>query len=205
MATDDSSDPTGIASDLPAVDLVDVSLPPHVGARLAAFYDREEPFETAAEWVDVMERHLREEVGEIDPDTVMCTTPDGGHEVAVGEETRSYVCVLDPLAVPFLEGAPATVTSTAPAGDGTVTIRVGDGGVSVSPPGAVLSLGVGHDVADVEPTLEAAYEQLCAYTHAFASPAAYESWAAGVDASTTSLPAGRGVALAGALVEAVDV
>lgn len=188
----------------PELDLDSTRLPPHLGERLAAFYDRRQRLATAAEWVAVMERTLRRQVDELDPGTVMCTDPDGDHEVTVDGETRSYVCVLDPLAMPFLAGEPATVRSRTPLDEGEVTVAVQADGVDVTPADAVLSLGVGHGVADEEPTLEAAYAQLCAYTHAFASAGEYERWAATVDAATTSLSVRRGVGLARALVETID-
>lgn len=198
--------PTRFAPDRigPDLDLHAVALPPHLGERLSAFYDADERLATAADWVAVMERQVRAEVPDLDPETVLCTDPDGAHAVTVDGETRSYVCVLDPLAVPFLRGEPATVRSRTPADGAAVEIAVGEDGITARPPGAVLSLGAGHDVDDVEPTLSAAYEQLCAYTHAFASPGEYERWDATVNAATTSLPVERGVALARELVAAVD-
>lgn len=187
----------------PDLDLAAIALPPHLGVRLAAFYDLDDRPATAAEWVAVMERHVVDEVADPDPETVLCTAPNGDHAVAVGGEERSFVCVLDPMALAFFRGEPATVHSTTPLDRTDVTIDIAADGVTARPSGAVVSLGAGHGVADVEPTPGAAYEQLCRYTHAFASTDEYERWDATVDAATTDLSIAHGAALSRALARTV--
>lgn len=191
----------------PEVALSDVTFPPQVGDRLAAFYDSGDRITTAREWVDAMAAAVRDERGRAPTEADMCTDDDGAHAVAfggdTGEATTSYVCVLDPLIAIFLRGEPGTVRSTTPADEAEVTVEIAADGTTVNPRDAVFSFGVGHDVPDEAPTLRAAYGQLCAYTHAFASGEEYERWAAGVDAATTSLDPGTGVALARELAGAL--
>lgn len=191
----------------PELDLADVTFPPHVGDRLAAFYDRAERMTTAREWADAVAAAIRDERGRGPAEADMCTADDGAHAVAFdgdgGESSTSYVCVLDPLMAVFLRGEPGTVRSTTPADGAEVTFEIAEDGVTVDPRDAVLSFGVGHDVPESAPTLEAAYGQLCAYGHAFAAGEEYERWAAGVDAATTTLAPGTGVALARELARAV--
>lgn len=182
----------------PELNLEDVRLPPHVGGRLAAFYGRERRLETAQEWADAVDDAIRAEQGRPATEADMCTAADGAHTVAFPDATQSFVCVLDPLMTVFLRNEPGTVRSTTPADGATVEIDITADGVAVDPAEAVFSLGVGQ--TDGDPTLNAAYGQLCAYTHAFASPDEYERWAASVDAATTSLTPALGVGLVRELV-----
>ena len=181
----------------PDVDLTAVSLPSDVGERLATFYEREERISDAQEWADVMTAAIREETGRAPNEMDMCVAGGGSHSVAFIDETLSYVCVLDPLIAVFLRGEPGTIRSETPDGN-EVVIDVSRDGVTATPADAVLSVGVGD--ADREPTFEAAYGELCAYTHAFESTAAYERWDGRVDATTAQLSVSDGLALARGLV-----
>lgn len=191
MATN-TLDGTRIGPDL---DLADVPIPPHVGDRLAAFYGRGERIADAREWADAADEAIRAEKGRGGTEADMCTAADGPHSVEFAEESRSYVCVLDPLIAVFLRGKPGTVRSETPEDGAAVAIDVDGSGATASPEDAVVSFGVGHDAPEDDPTLEAAYGQVCAYTHVFASAAEYERWAAGVEASTTSYSVETGLAL----------
>lgn len=181
----------------PKIDLAEITLPPHVGARLAALYGRDRRFATADEWAAAVRETSRAALDRTPTVEDLCYADDGRHAIEVGEETHSFVCVLDPLVVPFIRSEPATVHSTTPIEDATVTFDVGTDGLSVDPDGAVVSLGVARDVDGDEPmTPERVYRETCPYVHAFESPAEYEAWADGVDAATTSVPAATGVAIA---------
>jgi hypothetical protein len=197
---DDDDDGIG-----PRLTLDEVAIPPHVGEPLAAFYDREGRIETVREWADAAEAAIRTERDRAPAEADMCVAADGPHAVEFADETISYVCVLDPLIAVFLHARPGTVRSETPEDGAEVAVEIDADGATATPADAVVSVGVGRDGPEDEPTLEGAYGQLCAYTHVFASVDEYERWAAGVDAATTSYPVETGVALAREFVRMVDI
>jgi hypothetical protein len=190
----------------PELTLDELRLPPHVGERLATLFDREGRFETGAEWVAAIRE--TSEATEGRPPTIddLCTMSDGAHTVDLegNDETTAFVCVLDPLAVPFLEDCPGTVRSRTPEDGTNVTIAVTGDAATVTPSNAVVSLGVSRH-PDVERPIshEGIYQEVCPYIHVFASVDEYERWADGLDAATTSVPAETGVALARELATAL--
>lgn len=186
----------------PRIDLAEITLPPHVGAQLASLYGRAERFATADEWAVAVRESTTAVQGRTPTVEDLCYLDDGLHTVERGGESDSFVCVLDPLVVPFIESRPATIRSVTPEDEATVTFDVGTDGVSVEPIGAVISLGAARTGATDDPlSPERIYQETCPYIHAFASPAEYDRWAAGVDAATTSVPAATGVAIARGLAE----
>ena len=176
-----------------------MATPPHVGERLAAFYGRDGRLTDAREWADTIAAAVRAETGWAPEESDMCTAADGPHAVEFAADSRSYGCVLDPLVAVFPRGRPGMVRSETPAGR-EVAIETGTERATATPASAVVSLGVGD--TGREPTLEAAYGQLCAYTRVFTSSEAYERWDAEAEAGTTSLSVGEAVALARELVDA---
>lgn len=187
----------------PELALDEIAIPPHVGDRLATFYGREQRVSTAAEWTTAVVKAIHAETGRGPRPSDMCTMPDGAHTVEFdGGDEQSYVCILDPVLAVYLRGEPGTVRTITPAEGREVTIDVGRRAAVVSPSSAVWSLGVG--ATDCEPTLETAYRQLCAYTHAFASSKEYERWATATDAATTSLTVDAGLALAREITATFD-
>jgi hypothetical protein len=176
-------------------------LPEDIAAGFGQLYGSEPP-ETGAAWVQLLRDRKREADGEPPSVEDLCTTDDGAHAFVGDDLTQSYICVLDPLAVPFLTDRPGTIRSTTPKRGTKVEIAVGGDGVDYSHPEAVVSLGVA-DETDCEScvTIEETYEQVCPYIHVFADESEYESWAATTDAATTSVPVETGVALAGAFAE----
>ncbi|MFB6087930.1 MAG: organomercurial lyase [Haloarculaceae archaeon] len=192
----------------PELTLSELRLPPHVGERLATLFDRDGRFETGAEWVAAIRE--ASEATEGRPPTVddLCTMPDGAHSVSLegDDETTSFVCVLDPLAVPFLEDRPGTVRSTTPEDGEDVTVEIATDDATATPSNAVVSLGVARDVdAETSVSHEGIYREVCPYIHVFASVDEYERWADGVDAATTSVPVDTGIALARELAGALFV
>jgi hypothetical protein len=201
----------------PKLSLADVALPPAVGERFGRLYGVAEPPRTAADWIAVTRDRLSsqgEGQGQEQRPTVedLCTSDDGAHTF-VGEggrtsgsvtdgdadatDSQSYVCVLDPLAYPFLVDEPGTVHSETPVRDAEVVFEVGRDSLAVTPDTAVVSLGVSDHVDAVEDvTVETIYRQVCGYIHAFEDEAEYEQWRGDVEAATTSLPAEEGVAVA---------
>ncbi|PSP69523.1 hypothetical protein BRC79_04115 [Halobacteriales archaeon QH_8_67_27] len=187
-----------------AVSLSNVTLPPAVGEGFAQLYGAEERPETAAEWVaDV--RATVQRVYDRTPTVDDLCTVDGGDHAFVGQSgTQTYVCVLDPLAYPFLTGETGTVRSKTPVRGAEVTFEVDTGGVTLSHDEAIISIGVSDDVeADHDRPIETVYQEACGYIQTFEDEAEYEAWAADVDAATTALPAREGVALAQQLAGAL--
>lgn len=181
----------------PTLDLADLALPPGVGEGLAQLHGRDAPLENGGEWVEAMRSSLAAAEGRQPTEADLCHADDGAHSVRVGDESASFVCVLDALMVPFIREAPGTVHSEAPGGGGQVEIDVRAGGAVATPADAVVSLGVARNGApDAAVTPERVYAEVCPYIHAFTSAGAYEQWAGGVDAATTSVPVETGVAMA---------
>lgn len=188
----------------PQIDLDDFRLPPHVGARLAALFGHETPITSGAEWVDEMRSTLETQQGRTPTEADLCHAEDGAHSVETGDDRLSFVCVLDPLIVPFLRDEPARIESVTPQDEERVVIDIDTDGMTVSPDSAVVSLGVSDHVdEETTPSLETVYRQVCGYIHVFATVDEYERWADDVDAATTSLPAETGVAVARELATAL--
>jgi hypothetical protein len=198
----------------PELSLDDVALPPAVGERFGRLYGVDDRLRTAADWIRVTRERLRSQ-GQRPTTEDLCTSADGAHtfvaesgrdggatdddatdDHAVGD-SQSYVCVLDPLAYPFLVDEPGTVRSETPVRGNEVVFAVGREGVAVTPEDAVVSIGASDHVDVVgDVTVETVYRQVCGYIHAFEDEAEYEQWAGDVEAATTSLPAEEGVAVA---------
>ncbi|MFB6087356.1 MAG: organomercurial lyase [Haloarculaceae archaeon] len=181
----------------PELSLADLWVPPHVGKRWAAVLGHEGRFETGAEWIEAMGEVAEAQLDRAPTIENLCYMADGNHTIDLdGEDgTDAFVCMLDPLVVPFLTGRPGTVTSTTPEDGESVTIEIGEDGV-IAPENAVISLGATRNPAGGEPSIERVYQESCPYIHVFASVEEYERWADGVDAATTSVPVDVGVAVA---------
>ena len=181
------------------LDLDSFDLPPDVAANLGTLFGSDPP-ETAAEWVAEMRTAKRARDGRHPTAEDLCTTDDGRHAFVGSDHRQEYVCVLDPLIVPFLRDESGTVRSTTPERGETVEIGVAPDGIVRSHEDAVVSIGVSDHVdAETDPTVEAVYRQVCGYVHVFADGEEYEAWADDVDAATTSVPVSTGIAMAGAL------
>lgn len=181
----------------PELRLEELAIPPHVGERLAALHGRDGRLDDGAEWVEAIRSEARDLHGEPPSESDLCTSQDGPHNVSIGDDTTSYICVLDPLVVPFLRGEPGTIRSKTPEDGENVTIEIEPDGVTATPTDAVISLGVSHDIdADEKVSREAIYAWTCPYIHAFATVDEYERWDGSVDAATTSVSVETGVAIA---------
>lgn len=180
----------------PKLSLDEVAIPAAIGDRMARLYGVDDRPESAADWIAITRTELGSQ-GHEPTVADLCTSPDGTHTFEGGAESQSYVCVLDPLAYPFLVDEPGTVRSETPVREAEVAFEIGTDGVTVTPDEAVVSLGISDHVDAVGTvTFETVYRQVCGYIHAFEDEAEYEQWAADVEAATTPLPAGEGVALA---------
>ncbi len=193
----------GLASDLgPSVDLADVRLPTDVARGFQTFYGTADPPQTVTTWIEANREAI--EILDGRPPTVddLCSVENGDHAfvAAEGAEAQDYICVLDPLAYPFITDTPGLIKSTTQVREETITIDVRPDEVIVSHPDAVISLGVAANVDGVETvTPEIIYRQICGFIHVFADQDEYETWAADVDAATTSVTVDTGIAIARAL------
>lgn len=190
----------------PTIDLADLAIPEDVGRGLATFYGTEEPIRDAQEWVEANRESSRQTQGRLPTVEDLCASAHGAHvfEARDGDERQAYVCVLDPLAYPVLTDTPGTVRSETPVREETITVEVGPDGVDVSNPDAVVSLGVSdHVTGEEDASPEAIYRQVCGYVHVFVDEDEYATWAAEVEARTTSVPVERGIGLAMELANAL--
>jgi len=184
-------------------------VPDDVGAAMERAYDLDTPPTTIAEWLDGVLAAYRAAGDTVTADD-MCAVDDARHKIQLdggatvpGTDAAAaeYICVLDPLAAPFIDGTAGTVRSESPVSDATIEFRVGPSEVSVDPETAVVSLGVGAEDDDTdsasELTVEDTYELLCPYGHAFRDQDAYERWDAERDGiATMSLDAETAVGVA---------
>jgi hypothetical protein len=186
----------------PQLNLDGVALPPDIGERLTTLLGDERRYETVAAWVAAIRSALADTEGRTPTVDDLCTSDGGAHTFVADGHTQSYVCVLDPLAYPFLTDTPGTVRSETPVRGDIVEIGIGASEATVSHESAVVSLGASGAIEPGEtPTPERIYRQVCGYIHVFADREEYEAWADDADAATTALPVTEGVALAGKLSE----
>jgi len=181
----------------PRLDLANLTIPAHVGKYLATLHGDDGRIDTGAEWVEAIRAANERTQDDLPTEADLCYVDDGDHSVDIDGETASFVCVLDPLAVPFLRDEPGIIRSKTPEDGDSITIDVESDGVTADAEDAVVSLGVSRDAGgDGPPRQEDIYTETCPYIHVFASVDEYERWAGKTDAATTSLPVETGVAMA---------
>lgn len=189
--------------------LDDQDVPPDLGATLQATFGTDEPPTTLRDLVALVSRVLDESDHPIGVED-LCTASDGRHVARIDDESRHFHCVLDTLFLPFLRPAatPVEVRSVSPTSDAdgdadrgdVVEITASPGTVSVTPPEAVMSVGLADgielaDPTDVDATL--GYTEFCPYVNAFPSRATYEQWDRETPGATTmavSFPTGLALA-----------
>jgi len=184
--------------------LSEVSFPPALGEQFRQLYGTDTPPSDGAEWVAQMRETTTSARGRTPTVEDLCTVADGDHAFVGETGTQKYICVLDPLAYPFLTGETGTVQSTTPVRGETVEFTVERDGVTVSHDEAVVSLGVSDhlDAVDVESApVETVYRQVCGYIQTFVDRAEYETWASEADAETIALSAPDGIAVARELAD----
>jgi len=190
----------------PQVSLADVPLPARIGERLQTLYGTDDPPGDAAAWIDATRAGVEAARGRSPTVADLCTTSDGRHrfEDRRGDHAQAYVCVLDPLAYPFLTDTPGTIESTTPVREAQIQIQIDADGVNVSHPDAVVSIGVSDHVDAVDDVGPAEiYRHVCGYVHCFVDESEYETWAADAEAATTPLPVETGIGLSGAIADAL--
>lgn len=190
----------------PTVDLTAVSLPPEVGQQLGTLLGSSEPFRSVGAWIEATRERLVRERGRVATVADLCTAADGDHRfvAANGDETQAYVCVLDPLAYPFLTNTPGTIRSVTQVREAELTVDVTSAGVESTHEDAVVSLGVADDVEPVdELSVSVVYRQVCGYVHVFADRQEYDEWESDVDAVTTPIPLETGVGIAKSIADSL--
>lgn len=190
----------------PTVELSAIEFPADIGEGFQTLYGTDEPIPDAEAWIAATREGVEVVRGRAPTTDDLCASADGDHafEPADGGESQRYVCVIDPIAYPFIVDEPGTVRSTTQVREETITIDVTEDGVDVSHPDAVVSIGVADGVESVEDvTPEVVYRQVCGFIHVFADEAEYETWAAEADGATTSVPVERGIGLGKAIADAL--
>lgn len=181
----------------PAVDTVlSRPVPAALASELAAVTDGG-PVGTYGDWLEVMADAL----GRAPMGSDLCRAADARHEATVAGETERFVCVLDPLVLPWLLDDTVSVRSTCPETGRPVRSEVDAAGkLAIEPASAVVSIGASDPSAEgLDDPLDRAYIGVCEYTHAFTDPAAYRRWADATDAATGHLTYGARAALARAI------
>lgn len=123
-------------------------------------------------------------------------TPHWGTVEGAGDR-HHFQCFYDALILAELVDSPVTIRTESPGGT-VIEATVTDSGVSLTPADAVMSFGITSDpdpLPDERPH-EAAYGAICPHVKAFPDRAAYEAWAANVDAVTIGTPLGDATGLA---------
>lgn len=186
----------------PQIDLGDVSIPADVGQQLQTLYGTDRRPATAADWVartrDAIEL-TRNRTPTVED---LCTTEDGAHAFAAasGAFRQEYVCVLDPIAYPYVTDTPGTITTMTAVREAPTTIAIDGDGVETDRADALVSIGVADHVGSVERvTPEVVYRQVCGYVRTFADEREYEQWTDTVEAATTTVSLATGIAIAGAI------
>lgn len=179
------------------------TIPEALGDQLRTVMGLEARPGTFGDWVDAMAALADREGLAIDLDA-LCATDASPHRATYGGETVHYRCAQDAFIVPFLaEDVDAVDVETAcPVSGERIDIAVSPSSVAVEPPEAVMSFGVSRDVdppADGAGGPLRAYRHVCPYGNAFASRAAYRTWAAGTPAHTMPISVADTVAFARAI------
>lgn len=179
----------------------DGSLPRDVTRLMSRFYSAD-AVETLGDFVSATRADAGG--GAIDVEDLCHVDGDSRHVATTPGETYHFRCFYDGIALSLLAEEPVEITTESPAGK-SIEVRVTpDGDVESTPPGTVLSFGI---AADVEPPAAGApdpgdvYAAVCPYVKAFRTRAAYEGWAAAVDAATVGMPLEAGIPVAEALTE----
>jgi len=124
------------------------------------------------------------------------------HRGTVDGETYHFLCFYDAVVLAALTGGAVDIRTESPGGTVVEARAVGTDELSVSPEGAAFSFGADASTvpADGDPSHADVYAAVCPYVRAFPDRAAYEHWAASVDAATVAMPLSGATDLADALV-----
>lgn len=177
------------------------TLPSDVRAALGRLLGAES-VETIGEWVREIRR--RTGGGAIGVADLCFADEETPHRAEVDGETHHFLCFYDAVALAGLSDATVDIRTESPDGTAIEARAAGTDELSVTPGEAVFSFGVDRSVdppSDGDPAPADIYRAVCPYVTAFPDRAAYESWAASVDAATVAMPLAGATELATALIE----
>ncbi|WP_247729836.1 organomercurial lyase [Halovivax limisalsi] len=176
---------------------LDVDLPRDLRRSLEGFLGVES-VTTLREWA----REIRRGVGGSITRSDLChADAETDHWGELDGERYYFACFYDAVVLAALADGPVDVRTRSPEGTVVRARAVGTDELRARPERAVFSLGVAADAtAGTDgPTRAETYAAVCPYVQAFPTRAAYERWAASVDAATVGLPLDGATAFAEAL------
>lgn len=156
--------------------------------------------ETMGEWA--VELGSRVDGDGIDVEDLCHADEETPHRGTMNEETYHFLCFYDAVVLSALANDPVDIRTESP--DGTVIEgrAVGTEELTVTPEGAVFSLGVEEGATTGGEQLSPAdlYGAVCPYVKAFPDATAYREWAEKAPAATVGIPLSGATAFATALV-----
>lgn len=196
-----TNQPAPSRTDLLQPPVLEAELPADVAAGLGRLLG-EDPVPTLEDWVTAVRRHTGGGAIAVED---LChadgTTP---HRGELDGDTYYFRCFYDAILLAAAVDRPVDIRTRSPTGSPIKATAVGDTGLTVDPPAAVFSLGVGAAVdppGKEGPTNEDVYAAVCPWVRAFPDTSAYENWAATVPAATVALPFSTALTVAGALLD----
>lgn len=186
---------------LDGTDVLDAPLPDELRSALGRFVGAES-VDTLGEWTAEIRRFAGG--GAIDVDQLCHADTETDHWGEVGDERYYFRCFYDAVVLAAVEKRPVDVHAVSPGGTVVEARAVGGDELSVTPAGAVFSLGIGldaHERSGGKPTLQDGYAAICPYVRAFPDRGAYEQWADAVPAATVATPLTGATDVASALVD----
>ena len=181
-------------------DVLDAQLPDELRSALGRFVGTES-IDTLEEWATEIRRLTGG--GAINVDQLCHTGTETEHWGTAGDERYYFQCFYDAVILAAVKERPVDIHTVSPRGTVVEAQAVGSDELSVTPTGAVFSLGIGtdaHKQSDGNPTLKDGYAAICPYVKALPDREAYEQWADTVPAATVAMPLAGATDVAGALV-----
>jgi len=156
--------------------------------------------ETMGEWA--AEIRSRVDGDGIDVEDLCHADEETPHRAMLGGETYHFLCFYDAVVLSALAEDPVNIRTESPGGTVIEGRAAGTKELTVTPEGAVFSLGVGDDATAAGEELSPAdlYGAVCPYVKAFPDAAAYREWADDAPAATVGIPLSGATAFAAALV-----
>lgn len=181
--------------------VLDAQLPAELQTAFGGFVGKES-VDTLGEWTGEIRRLTGG--GAIAVDDLCRASEQTEHWGTVDGERYHFRCFYDAVILAALEDRPVDIHTVSPDGTVVEARAVGSDELSVTPEGAVFSLGIATDAHERSggiPTLEDGYAAICPYVKAFPNCEAYEQWVNEVPAATVAMPLAGATAVAGALVD----
>lgn len=180
--------------------VLDQQLPAELRTTLGRFFGTDS-VDTLGEWGNEIRRVTDGDA--IDIDQLCHADAETNHWGEVDGKRYHFQCFYDAVLLAALEERPVDVHTVSPAGSVVEARAVGTDELSVTPEGAVFSLGIALEAdqrSGGDPTLHDGYAAICPYVRAFPDRDAYQTWADDVPAATVATPLAGATGLATALV-----